>query len=300
MRRPCRHAFSFNRHACSRGVPLVISYATWRTVALRRGVPGSSRWLLRRHACFGRGGQHRHVVGRGAPRPLQYVTRGVRRPFPVWSGAPRGFGVPFCVAYRSFPLTRHAAGRGVWVRHAWRTSFSSYATRSLPACPCVLSDRGAAGLVRRRCSSPLTRLGSSPLLGRGVASVSPSLRDRWLDGVSAAGVVLPEGLFRSALRVLGPSRSSAFRLLRPRLVRAGWRRRLAWDPARVRAAELPCGLSWADQVLASDLRPCPRAALVSPTMPLRDVPVWRRLSLSSVRVDPGPRRVRAGLCPRLS
>ena len=146
--RPCRHAFSFNRHACSRGVPLVISYATWRTVLYGVAYPGRHGGFTR-HACFGRGGQHRHVAGRGAPRPFS-TSRVAYVVFSSVSGPPRGFGV--LSAWRTAVSSHPPRG---W---AWRLGTSRVAYLVLfvrhafaPACPCVLSDR-ACGPRPARCS----------------------------------------------------------------------------------------------------------------------------------------------------
>ncbi len=162
--RPCRHAFSFNRHACPRGVPLVISYATWRTVLYGVAYPGRHGGSTR-HACLGRGGQYRHVAGRGAHgRSVRHAWR--TSSFPASparhvASAFRTRGVP------PFPHSRHAAGRGAWVRHAWRTLFLSYATRSLPPAPAyfLIAPPG----VVRRALRPLDRV-VSPVPGS--ASIS--------------------------------------------------------------------------------------------------------------------------------
>ena len=153
-----RHAFPSNRHACPRGVPLVASYATWRTLVY--GVAYvTRRGTSTRHAGSGRGAQNRHVAGRGAswlfgtPRVAYVVLFGVPDP-------PRGFSVldAWRTAFSTHPPRRRAWRFGtprvayplVLVRHAF-----------VPACPCVLSHRASGRRTAR--SSPRSVGSSSPV-----------------------------------------------------------------------------------------------------------------------------------------
>ena len=101
---------------------------------------------------------------------------------------------PFCMrGVPRFPLTRHAAGRGAWVRHAWRTPFFQYATHSPAPAPAYFLIP-PPGLVRRVPRPPdrvACRECPCPSSSRGAGCQE-----------SAAGVVLPGGLFISG--VLGP------------------------------------------------------------------------------------------------
>ena len=183
--RPCRHAFSFNRHACPRGVPLVISYATWRTVLYGVAYPGRHGGSTR-HACLGRGGQHRHVPGRGAHgRPVRHAWR--TSSFPVCparhaASAFRTRGVP--------PFSAQPPRGWAWrlgtPRVAYPVSFVRHALG--PACPCVPSHRAPG---RRPARSSPARSGRLPCPGECLHQSSSRAAD-WQE--SAAGVVLP-GVF---------------------------------------------------------------------------------------------------------
>ena len=201
--RPCRHAFSFNRHACSRGVPLLIPYATWRTVLYGVAYLGR-RGASTRHACFGRGGQHRHVAGRGAPRPFSTprVAYVVLSRLP---STPRGLGLRD--AWRT-AVPPHPPRAWAWRLGTPRVAYPLFLVRHafVPACPCVLSDRA---------SGPRPASGLSPRQGRlpSPRGVHPSV----LVCVPLAGRSPPQvSFFRGSLclRCAWASCSSTLRLLR--------------------------------------------------------------------------------------
>ena len=181
-----RHAFSSNRHAWPRGVLLAASYATWRTVLY--GVAYlSPRAASTRHAGFGRGGQCRHVAGRGAswlfgtPRVAYVVLFGLPDP-------PRGFSV--LDAWRT-AFSTHPPRRRAWRLRTPRVAYPLLLVRHAfaPASPCVLSHRASG---RRTARSSAARSGRLPCPGERLHHSSSRVAG-WQK--SAAGVVLPGGSF---------------------------------------------------------------------------------------------------------